>query len=241
MEAHHTGGYMHIIKPSHKILAPLDANAVYTGLALLESAGRTSYLSWERQSTHDVTSFFTMIRQRTHDAVTEFGPDIYVHFIADRGMTHEQVRHRLASYVQESTRYCNYSKGRYGAELTFCEQPFVTAAGMEIWLETIAYLEKQYMRMLDAGEPAQLARSVLPISLKAEITVKANPREWRHIFNLRCHRAAHPIIRGVMRDLLRELCAYYPVAFDDLAQKYLDIERPLWTDNEFWKMRQDEG
>ena len=127
-------------------------------------------------------------------------------FTADRGVTHELVRHRPASFAQESTRYCNYSKGKFGREIAVVE-PF-WAEGKEdtpmyrIWMQGCQDAERNYMAMLDAGAIPQEARALLPQSVKADIIVTATEKEWEHILNLRLYGttgAPHPDIRRVMR------------------------------------------
>lgn len=126
------------------------------------------------------------------------------HFITDRGVTHEIVRHRPASYAQESTRYCNYSKDKFNRELT-CVKPF----GYEDWTDRAKVLyeqviltcEKCYNEMVECGLTAQQVRAVLPHAVKAELILTANGKEWEHILDLRYRGttgAPHPDMRAVM-------------------------------------------
>lgn len=154
----------------------------------------------------------------------EFGGWIVVKFYSNRGFTHELVRHRIASFAQESTRYCNYSKGKFGGELTCvdpewmiaqkvtdqCEAAVFKAHLLETWL----YCESRYMELVAMGCPAEIAREGLPIGLKAEIVIGATVREWRHIFSLRCSKKDHPRMRELMIPLRDELRSRLPVVFD---------------------------
>ena len=143
--------------------------------------------------------------------------------IADRGLTHELVRHRLCSFAQESTRYCNYSKGKFDGEITVVEQPGIeTEEQQKIWHETMWFIEEAYLRLIDRGVKSQIARSVLPIGLKSEINIAANLREWRHIFKMRCDKAAHPILRGIMLEALAVFNKRMPSIYEDQAAQFLE-------------------
>lgn len=122
-----------------------------------------------------------------------------LHFVCDRGVSHELVRHRNIAFAQESTRYCNYSNEKFGKELTFILPYFFEGTSFTIWKTTCEYLEQQYFRlMVLKGVTAQQARSILPNSLKTEIIMTANEEEWQHIINLRLAKNAHPQMREVM-------------------------------------------
>lgn len=170
-----------------------------------------------------------MLIEHGHEAMIEHST-LSVMFTVDRGVSHEMVRHRVASFAQESTRYCCYSKKKFGnainvidpkesieldnkmAKLTSEEIDLI----MNEWIEAMADAEKHYMNLIELGASAQFARSVLPNSTKTDITITANYREWRNIFKLRCASDAHPQIRQVMIQLLEELKKRIPVVFDDL-------------------------
>lgn len=157
--------------------------------------------------------------------------DITVKFTVDRGVTHELVRHRDCSFAQESTRYCNYSLGKYGNEITVIEPCFFARPdGVDLptdewaekygaWRTACEESEKAYNRLLAAKATPQQARDVLPTSVKAEIVMTANLREWKHIFSLRaCDSTgpAHPQMKEVMIPCLKELRPLYEFAFGDL-------------------------
>lgn len=143
-----------------------------------------------------------------HESVIEHSL-MTVRFVCDRGVSHEMVRHRLCAFSQESTRYCSYSSGRFGSEITVIEPPFwKQGEDAEItWVAAMSNSQSSYMELMEDGAKPQEARSVLPNSLKTEIVVSANFREWRHIFRLRTSKKAHPQMRELMVPLLRELKA----------------------------------
>jgi len=138
--------------------------------------------------------------------------------VCDRGVSHEIVRHRIASYSQESTRYCNYSQDKFGRELTFIRPCFWAedSPAYRIWADTMQSVETAYFALLESGEEPQKARSILPNSLKTELVVTMNLREWRHFFKLRTHKSAHPQMREVAAPMLRAFQARIPVVFADL-------------------------
>lgn len=190
----------------------------------IEVAGRTCYKSEDRITVDSADKFVRMLRDRGHEAMLEHGPSISVRFIVDRGVTHEMVRHRVASFAQESTRYCNYGKDKFGEEITVILPSFFDT-GMGIhsnsdvfteWKTACERAESAYFELLKMGATPQQARSVLPNSLKAEIIITANIREWRHILKLRTSEAAHPQIREVMTPLLWSLQSLAPCLFDDI-------------------------
>lgn len=198
----------------------------FDGMALLrqiEAAGRTCYKSEDKITEDSCISFVRGIVKRGHEAVIEHG-SITVRFVCDRGVTHEIVRHRIASYCQESTRYCNYGNEKFGGQVTFVKPVFRDEAVEKLWLEGIEDAERHYLDMLAAGATPQEARSVLPNSVKTEIVMTANPREWRHFFKMRCSPAAHPDIRAVALPLLKEFHANIPVIYDDLYDEYFNRE-----------------
>lgn len=205
---------MKIIKPYHEILSPINGTEV---LKHIEACGRICYKS-EHKTTED--SYLTFVRnivKRGHEAVLEHA-SISVKFVCDRGVSHEIVRHRMASYCQESTRYCNYSKDDFCGEITVIQPHFLEEGtdGWKYWEESCKTAEQGYFDMLDFGCTPQEARAVLPNSLKTEIVMTANLREWRHFLKLRTSKAAHPQIREVAIPLLDAFKSKIPVVFDDI-------------------------
>ena len=206
---------MNIVSPSYEILyCPSNEDIVKA----IEIAGRTCYKSEDNITPDSAERFVRMILKRGHESVIEH---VYMtaKFVCDRGVTHELVRHRLCAFSQESTRYCNYGKGKFGNECTFIKPPFWEESDKtyDLWWNAMADAEKYYMMLLACGAKPQEARDVLPNSLKTEIVVTANVREWRHIFRLRTGQAAHPQMRELMVPLLKEMRQKAPCLFEDVG------------------------
>lgn len=204
---------MKIVKPFFEILTPING---YDVLKHIELCGRTCYKSEAKITEQSCFNFAKNIIKRGHEAVLEHF-NITVRFTVDRGVSHEIVRHRLASYCQESTRYCNYSNADFGSGITVIE-PFYLKPGTPCyaaWESACKATEEAYFIMLQSGCTPQEARAVLPNSLKTEIVMTANLREWRHFFKLRCSTAAHPQMREIAMPLCKELQTRIPIIFDD--------------------------
>ena len=203
-----------IVKPSYEILTPINGDEI---LKLIELAGRTCYKSDNLITPDSAKNFVEKIAQRGHESVIEHY-NITVRFICNRGFTHELVRHRLAAYSQESTRYCNYNKDKFGSEITVIK-PFElneNTKEYDLWKEAMQNAEKSYMAMIENGSKPENARGVLPIDIKTEIVITTNLREWKHIFELRTSKAAHPSMRELMIPLLKEFKEKIPVIFDKI-------------------------
>jgi thymidylate synthase (FAD) len=200
---------MLLVKPSAEILAvSLDA------LQLIEAAGRTCYKSEDKITDTSAPAFAAMILKRGHESVIEHATAT-VRFICDRGVTHEIVRHRIASYSQESTRCCDY--GKMGIRFIIPGDFELNDADMAL----LKAIEDHYNHCLSIGRSPQQARYFLPNGLKTEIVMTANLREWRHFFKLRTSAAAHPQMREVAIPLLAAMKERIPVIFDGLVQEYL--------------------
>ena len=182
----------------------------------IEKAGRTCYKSEDKISNDSARKFAQKMRELGHHAMIEHAVASF-RIITDRGISHEIVRHRLASYAQESTRYCNYASDRFRNECTFIEPPLQTEEQKKQWKEACLYAEKSYFTLLKSGCTPQIARSVLPNSLKTEIVMMANLREWRHFISIRGTKHAHPQIRPIAYNIWQILVAYAPGVFDDLS------------------------
>jgi thymidylate synthase (FAD) len=206
---------MKIIKASYEILASTpDLEKV------IELAGRTCYKSEDKITEDSASEFVAKIRSINHESVLEHG-SISVRFVVDRGVSHELVRHRVASFSQVSTRYCNYSKDKFGNEITVIDLkggfPDITEVSYMSWMRACREAEREYFLMTEVGgSKAQEARSILPNSLKTEVVMTANPREWRHVIKLRAATAAHPQMREVMVPLSKEFAQKWPSLFGDL-------------------------
>lgn len=205
---------MKIINASYKIETPIDGAEI---LKRIEKAGRTCYKSEDRITDESAEAFVRMLIERGHESVLEH-ESITVRFVCDRGVSHEIVRHRIASFSQESTRYCNYSSDRFGYEITFIKPCFLKeeTKAYASWLSAMHLANIMYSDMLAEGCTPQEARSVLPNSTKTEVVMTANLREWRHFLKLRTAKAAHPQMRELTVPLLKELQEQIPVVFDDI-------------------------
>lgn len=208
---------MKIIEPRIEILDDIDGNCI---LKKIEKIGRVCYKSENRITEDSAKEFIQKLLSSGHESVIEH-EKISVRIICDRGVSHEIVRHRIASYSQESTRYCNYSKEKFGKELTFIRPCFWEEDSdlYKKWLEYMHEAEETYNAMISRGALPQEARSVLPNSLKTEIVVTMNLREWRHFFKLRTSKRAHPQMQEVAVKILNELKKIIPVIFDDIKKE----------------------
>ena len=186
----------------------------------IESVGRTCYKSENKITPGSADTFVKMLNDKGHHAMIEHA-FATLRIEADRGFTHELVRHRLASFAQESTRFCNYSKGKFGKQITVVKQPGLTEGQEKLWEQAIETAEAYYLALINSGVSSQIARSVLPIGVKAEIVITANLREWMHIFRLRCNNAAHPIIRDIMCSALIFFSTRIPSIFESLCDDLL--------------------
>lgn len=209
---------MKLIKPSTEILTPINGMDV---LKAIEIAARTCYKSEDKTTDDSAKKLVSGLLKSGHEAMIEF-VDITVKFICDRGVSHEIVRHRVASYAQESTRYCNYSKDKFGNELSFIHNDIddMDNAGAVDYANTLETIESTYFQLIKDGVAPQMARAILPNSLKTEINVKMNLREWRHFFSLRCAPAAHPQMRELTIPLLEKMHNLVPIIFDDLYEQF---------------------
>lgn len=203
------------------------------GIAMLkniEAYGRLCHKSEDKITEDSYKDFIEkIVRIKKHVSIIEH-ESVTVRIICDRGVTHELVRHRLASYSQESTRYCNYSKDKYDNEISVIdlEQGLVLDGRIDlhafpqilnVWANAMADAESRYNQMIGLGASAQIARSVLPNSLKTEIVVTFNLREWHHFFTLRTAAAAHPQMREIIVPLLVYFQSVIPIIFDNIPVK----------------------
>lgn len=206
---------MKVIEPSFEFMEPVNGEQM---LMNLERYGRTCYKSEKEITPQTAKDFVAVLIANGHESVIEH-EKVTVKIICDRGVTHEIVRHRIgASYSQESTRYCNYSKNKFGNELTFI-RPFFWKSNeknYDRWMLAMQFIEGTYMDMIKDGAKPEEARSILPNSLKTEIIVTMNLREWRHFFSLRCSAAAHPQMRQIACRMLKEFQKKIPVVFDNI-------------------------
>lgn len=205
---------MKIVEPSFEILDEINGSKM---IKSIEKYGRVCYKSEANITEDSAQRFVANIIKSGHESVIEH-EKVSVRIICDRGVTHEIVRHRIASYSQESTRYCNYCNEKFGKELTVIKPVFWEEGSEEynIWLESMQKMENAYNLLIEKGVKPQEARSILPNSLKTEIIVTMNLREWRHFFKLRTSVKAHPQMREVACAILDEFKNRIPVVFDDI-------------------------
>lgn len=234
---------MQIVVPRFIIEDEIDGEKI---LHNIEYYGRTCYKSEDKITPNSARRFVAMLLKNGHESVIEH-EKVTVRVICDRGVTHEIVRHRLASYSQESTRYCNYSSDSFGSGVTFISPFFFRRDNQgkkvkaptgflfeedslpqiewgeaeinefDVWFMTMLVIEWAYLALINEfGRSPQEARSVLPNSLKTEIVITYNLREWRHFFKLRCSNKAHPQMREITIPMLTEFQSKIPVIFDDI-------------------------
>lgn len=205
---------MRVIEPKIVLVSKVNREDV---LELIEQAGRVCYKSEERITDGSAETFIRSVIKRGHESVIEH-VSLTVMVICDRGVTHEMVRHRIASYSQESTRYCNYSHDKFGNELTFIKPCFwdTNSDQYKIWESAMQSIEHEYFKLLEMGATPQEARSILPNSLKTEIYVTMNLREWRSFLKLRTAVSSHPQMREIAIQIYKVLKDKIPVIFDDI-------------------------
>lgn len=208
---------MKVVNASFEIIDTVRPKEI---LKNIEKFGRVCYKSESNITEDSASPFISRIIKSGHESVIEH-EKISVKIICDRGVSHEIVRHRIASYSQESTRYCNYIKDKFGNELTFIKPIFWAEKSPEyrIWFSSMENIEKTYMQLINLGARPEQARAVLPNSLKTEIIVTMNLREWRHFFKLRTSNRAHPQMREISIPLLQEFKVLLPCIFDDIISE----------------------
>lgn len=202
---------MKIIQPAIKICATeLDQSKIIN----LVNYARVCYQSGDYLG--DPAVFLNRIIKKGHESVIEH-EKVTVTFVIDRGVSNQIIRHRIASYSQESTRYCNYSLDKFGNEITVIEPFYYLDREKEyqLWKASCQQAEIAYLELLKTGTPEE-ARAVLPNSLKTELVTTCNMREWRHFFSLRCSGEAHPQLRQVSIPLLMVFKKTFAPLFDDI-------------------------
>jgi len=210
---------MKIVKASAEIVKMKSPEEIMLNI---EEAGRTCYKSEDKITFGSAHKHIKALIKSGHESVIEH-ESATVKFICDRGFSHELVRHRLSSFSQESTRYANYSKDKFNNEITVISPCFWYTDSLEfsIWEDAMQKCEISYLDLLKNGSSSEMARSVLPTSLKTEVIMTSNFRQWRTVLNQRCSKKAHPQMREVMIPLLKEFYSRIPVLFQDLYDKYI--------------------
>lgn len=214
---------MKLIKPQ-AIIESLPCDV----LPRIERIGRVCYKSEDKITPESSRNFVSMIIERGHESVLEHY-SMSVRFICDRGISHELVRHRIASFSQESTRYVNYNK----KGCTFIIPPWLNipegdylreqdihltppSQGARVWIRNRFEDEQRYNAFIEMGWKPEMARGELPTCVKTELVMTANFREWRHFMKIRTSRAAHPQMRELTIPLLAEMKLIFPILFDDI-------------------------
>jgi len=205
---------MKIINAYTEILDKIDGEEI---LKRLELAGRVCYKSEDKITPESDRAFVKRMIDSQHESVLEH-EKVSIRVVCDRGVSHEWVRHRIASYSQESTRYCNYCKDKFDNQITFIKPCFWDESNNQflIWKYAMEVSEKVYTHLLENGATPQEARTVLPNSLKTELVVTFNLREWRHFFKLRTSTKSHPQMRELSIPLLEKFKTLIPIIFDDI-------------------------
>ena len=176
----------------------------------IERIGRVCYKSEHRITSSSAAPFVRSIIERGHESVLEH-ISITVRFVTDRAIANELVRHRIAAYSQESTRYCNYKD-----KIEFIYPWNVSDKQLQLIMEACACAATTYQALIADGAPPEVARDVLPLCTKTELIATYNLREWRHVLRLRTDKAAHPKMRELMQTLLQFFQGLVPIIFDDI-------------------------
>lgn len=216
---------MRLVKPSADLLSITEMPS-----QLIEICGRLCYKSADRITHESSEKFIAMLKKRGHVSVLEHAVATF-HIVTDRGITHEIVRHRLASYSQESTRYCNYSKKKFGQEISVVQPSWFVdpdkAAARDVWVSAMQAAEHRYFDLISEGAPPEVARSVLPTCLKTEIAMTCNLREWEHFLNLRLKGVTgkpHPDIRIVSYFIWEALMEYCAPLFGQFEESAIEVK-----------------
>ena len=211
---------MRVINAGYEIISDLNGSEI---LKHIERCARVCYKSEDRITAGSAEKMVAALIRSGHEAMLEHY-SFTVKFICDRGISHELVRHRLSSFAQESSRYCCYAKDKFGKELTFINPCFwePDSDNYARWFHEMDEAEKTYLAMIEDGATPEQARDILPMSIKTEIVMTANLREWRHFLKLRAEGVTgkpHPQMLEITIPLLKELKQKIPVVFDDIMSE----------------------
>lgn len=211
---------MRVINAGYEIISELNGAEI---LKHIERCARVCYKSEDRITDGSAEKMVAALIRSGHEAMLEHY-SFTVKFICDRGISHELVRHRIASFAQESSRYCCYAKDKFGKELTFINPCFwePDSDNYARWFHEMDEAEKTYLAMIESGATPEQARDILPMSIKTEIVMTANLRAWRHFFKLRAEGVTgkpHPQMLEITIPFLKELKQKIPVVFDDIMSE----------------------
>ena len=211
---------MRVINAGYEIISDLNGAEI---LKHIERCARVCYKSEDRITDDSAEKMVAALIRSGHEAMLEHY-SFTVKFICDRGIANELVRHRIASFAQESSRYCCYAKDKFGKELTFINPCFwkPDSDNYARWFHEMDEAEKTYLAMIEDGATPEQARDILPMSIKTEIVMTANLREWRHFLKLRAEGTTgkpHPQMLEITIPFLKELKQKIPVVFDDIMSE----------------------
>ena len=212
---------MKVIEQYSEIIPVGDGYNGYDIIEHLEKVGRTCYKSTDKITEGSAEKFIRGIVKSGHGSVIEHF-SLTVRFVTSRDVTHQIVRHRLASFAQESQRYVNYTLDRFGSEIVFIKPVYLeeNTPPYNVWKSSCEIAESSYFNLVESGLTAEEARAVLPNCCKTELIMTANLRELRHFFEVRCNNHAQLPIRLLALDLLDQMHHYVPVVFEDLYEKF---------------------
>lgn len=211
---------MRVINAGYEIISDLNGAEI---LKHIERCARVCYKSEDRITDGSAEKMVAALIRSGHEAMLEHY-SFTVKFICDRGISNELVRHRIASFAQESSRYCCYAKDKFGKELTFINPCFwePDSDNYARWFHEMDEAEKTYLAMIEDGATPEQARDILPMSIKTEIVMTANLREWRHFLKLRAEGVTgkpHPQMLEITIPFLKEIKQKIPVVFDDIMSE----------------------
>ena len=224
-----------VVLCDYEMMTPLNPEIGKEIVRFIEKVARTCYKSEDVITEQSGERMIASLVRNQHLAMLEH-ISLSVKFYTDRGVTHETVRHRVASYAQESTRYCNYGKEKFGNEITvispwnamMAKKPdtpdgaILVGQWFDLWLEAVNTADMYYQNLIEKGCPPEIARGVLPTSLKSEIVVTMNLREWLHFFSLRVLGTTgkpHPQIYEVTKPVLYKFAECIPSVFGGLVER----------------------
>jgi thymidylate synthase (FAD) len=195
---------MKLVQQSATLMSPDSLHEARKIIKRVEQAARVCYKSEDRTTDESAARIIKICIINGHESVLEHATATF-RIICDRGVSHEIVRHRIASYSQESTRYVSYK----GKDIAFIS-PFLDTLEPRSWIDAIVTCENEYHAMIRNGHAPQVARSVLPNALKTELVMTANMRSWRNFMRLRCADLAHPMMQQVANQIKTQLAEIWP-------------------------------
>lgn len=207
---------MRVVEPGFEVMFREDR---LSALKKIEAIGRVCYKSEDKITDESCVKFVQMLMQRRHYAMLEH-VNVTVKWIVTRGVSHAIVRHRVGAFAQESTIYCDYSKGKFGKEIAVIDT-FDGADPDSVvqhhWHLAVSEAEYAYLRLREQGVSPGLARDVLPTCLKTELVTTFNLREWRHVFEMRADPVDQALTYRVTSMILKDFQEWLPEVFGDIV------------------------